>query len=442
MPKRRTPLKSLVRGLLRPNWTKQNLYNIFKKGPEEFYTAKFYLQKWRGKRETRAYHGEHLTEGTWKNTFERRLTAVSRLGESRGMDGMTSNERDSLTSDGRVVLRNFDFKDTVPISMKLYAPLERRLDIALFRAMFASSPRQARQFVHQGYVKVNGATTKAAYHPLQPGDIFSVDPNAVLRAVGRMKPSAEQSAKIDEEQAKLFETFLEKCKANSKKMFAEKFEPISVDGFYPADTLYQQAQKLSYDLTRRKIRELEADDYDMTAMKQEVECKIKAEIDSYATIEVDELPTNLDELTRKVVISKSSPDGEDYQELLKTRLESVKSDKLKDLTEMAAVFRRPSNIFHENWYYAYMEEWCGRKMPWQVGSYGLQDASKPYFTPWVPRPFFAPFAILPNHIEVSFKTCHAVYLRDPVVRRGHSEIISPLDLFHHEQAYKFYVGKG
>ena len=35
-------------------------------------------------------------------------------------------------------------------------PLERRLDTAIFRAMFASSVRTARQFVVHGHVKVNG----------------------------------------------------------------------------------------------------------------------------------------------------------------------------------------------------------------------------------------------------------------------------------------------
>ncbi len=37
-----------------------------------------------------------------------------------------------------------------------YAPTERRLDTAIFRALFASSTRQARQFVVHGDVKVNG----------------------------------------------------------------------------------------------------------------------------------------------------------------------------------------------------------------------------------------------------------------------------------------------
>ena len=43
-----------------------------------------------------------------------------------------------------------------PYMNMVYAPTERRLDTAIFRALFASSTRQARQFVVHGYVKVNG----------------------------------------------------------------------------------------------------------------------------------------------------------------------------------------------------------------------------------------------------------------------------------------------
>jgi ribosomal protein S4 len=43
-----------------------------------------------------------------------------------------------------------------PYMHMTYAPTERRLDTAIFRALFASSARQARQFVIHGKVKVNG----------------------------------------------------------------------------------------------------------------------------------------------------------------------------------------------------------------------------------------------------------------------------------------------
>lgn len=43
-----------------------------------------------------------------------------------------------------------------PYMSQLYWPMERRLDIACYRAMFAASPRMARQFVIHGFVTVNG----------------------------------------------------------------------------------------------------------------------------------------------------------------------------------------------------------------------------------------------------------------------------------------------
>jgi len=45
---------------------------------------------------------------------------------------------------------------TTPYMQMAYHPMERRLDTAIFRALFASSARQARQFVVHGLVKVNG----------------------------------------------------------------------------------------------------------------------------------------------------------------------------------------------------------------------------------------------------------------------------------------------
>lgn len=58
-----------------------------------------------------------------------------------------------------------------PYMNMLYAPVERRLDTAIFRALFASSTRQARQFVVHGYVRVNGKPVIAflettSYFPL------------------------------------------------------------------------------------------------------------------------------------------------------------------------------------------------------------------------------------------------------------------------------------
>jgi ribosomal protein S4 len=47
-------------------------------------------------------------------------------------------------------------KNKIPFMNMTYAPIERRLDMAVWRALFASSARQARQFCIHGKVKVNG----------------------------------------------------------------------------------------------------------------------------------------------------------------------------------------------------------------------------------------------------------------------------------------------
>jgi len=63
-----------------------------------------------------------------------------------------------------------DRKQT-PYMQMVFAPMERRLDIAVFRAMFASSARQARQFCVHGAVKVNGKVVCASNLPC-PDRIF------------------------------------------------------------------------------------------------------------------------------------------------------------------------------------------------------------------------------------------------------------------------------
>ena len=53
--------------------------------------------------------------------------------------------------------------------LQTYGTLEKRLEIALFRSMFASSVRQARQFILGGYVKVNGVVINTHPSPYKAG---------------------------------------------------------------------------------------------------------------------------------------------------------------------------------------------------------------------------------------------------------------------------------
>jgi ribosomal protein S4 len=102
--------------------------------------------------------------------FDRRLPAVvpmdfkylarndgSEQATGRGM-GLEEPEEERVQMKGaqqgqRLTGRK---RQKTPYMHMAFHPLERRLDTAIFRALFASSSKQARQFVVHGWVKVNG----------------------------------------------------------------------------------------------------------------------------------------------------------------------------------------------------------------------------------------------------------------------------------------------
>lgn len=140
---------------VRQTWNKYNLYNISRMQTPTAYDKTFFQQKWKAKALTRAYHGEQIKEKHWERMFRRSIPAVvpmdheylakhdgSELAAGRG-SGLDEAEK------GRSPAKT-------PYMQMTFHPTERRLDTAIFRALFASSARQARQFVTHGFVKVNG----------------------------------------------------------------------------------------------------------------------------------------------------------------------------------------------------------------------------------------------------------------------------------------------
>ena len=114
----------------------------------------YFQQKWKSKSATRAYHGEKIKEAHWTRLFHRTMRSVVTIPASMGRsDG---SEHGAGRGSGLIKKRADKPLPPVPYMNMVYAPMERRLDTAIFRAMFASSVRQARQFVVHGYVKVNG----------------------------------------------------------------------------------------------------------------------------------------------------------------------------------------------------------------------------------------------------------------------------------------------
>jgi ribosomal protein S4 len=122
---------------------------------------------------TRAYHGEQVREKQWQRMFRPHLASVVPM-DHRYLAQFDGSEQALGRGSGLDVppdMAKTRARKTqkTPYMNMVYAPLERRLDTAIFRALFASSARQARQFVVHGFVKVNGKKVKALYH-IEPGN--------------------------------------------------------------------------------------------------------------------------------------------------------------------------------------------------------------------------------------------------------------------------------
>lgn len=70
------------------------------------------------------------------------------------------------------------------------------------------------------------------------------------------------------------------------------------------------------------------------------------------------------------------------------------------------------------------------------------DESKPYLTPWQPRPFMSAFAFIPRYLEVNPNICAAVYLRHPVARKGMAEVPTPFNYLTNQLAHNWYLERG
>ena len=82
--------------------------------------------------------------------------------------------------------------------------IERRLDIVLFRANFASTLSQARQLISHRQIFVNGVIVTSSFFVLKKGDIISVAP--IVKKI--IKSNIKQTIQKDysfSSQSKLFE---------------------------------------------------------------------------------------------------------------------------------------------------------------------------------------------------------------------------------------------
>lgn len=108
--------------------------------------------------------------------------------------------------------RYFDIASKTPgkTGENLLILLERRLDNVVFRAGFARSRREARQFVRHGHFYVNGKKVNIPSYLVDPGDVIELSPlgkeNETIREIletGGIRAKVPSWLEVNYEEAKI-----------------------------------------------------------------------------------------------------------------------------------------------------------------------------------------------------------------------------------------------
>ncbi|KAI1157151.1 hypothetical protein F4825DRAFT_4453 [Nemania diffusa] len=425
----------LGRPKLRQSWNKYNLFNLWRARDPNIAgkgSATFFQQKWMAKGLLRTYHGEHIVERKWERMFNRRLLSVVDM-DTKYMAKHDGSELAAGRGSGQDEKPMWD-KETIaprvitPYMQMTFAPMERRLDIAVFRALFASSARQARQFCVHGAVKVNGKVVPYPAYRLNPGDMFQVDPERVLYATGlsklplkqykrRSSGAGEQEAteEVQEVQEEEAETVAE---GEPEAQAAEvEQDPDTTDAPEPVPVDMKPTRKQIQDITT-KAKTILQDEVVSGKQKKNLRLFIKnarpllsraGRTDASPTEIAKELSTLMTEADLGVGREDQAPSREPLDPIA-----SLSPSERKILEERMEEHMREEE---ENPY----------------------DRSKPYATPWRPRPYMSPFAFIPPYLEVNQNICSAVYLRHPVARRGNAEVPTPYPTGVSQLAFNWYL---
>ena len=446
---------SLTRKRIRASFSKYNVFNAMTWRKQRPLSTQ-YRQLFFAKQESRAYHGDRLTEQQFKNHFRAEQPVRTPL-ESRGP------ERE------------------IPFGLQTFVGLERRLDFAVFRSFFASSVRQAAFFILKGSVMVNGVKVRSPGYILRPGDMFSVSPQRVLFALGRPKPSVNQSIKLTNNIIKKFNKYIDRCHANPEKMWKKRLENRRKHRVYNARLEATAGQKREQRVQQIKQNfETQRSELEPTQLLKQIMLgqfvPRKPELNSLV-IEIRQQMKPAEQVLKNDVISATSANSatsatsaNSTSSTNSTNSANSTNSSTSQLPQLDRLIKSEQEVLEQQYKAdlaaaqtpVYDPEFVNRLPPKldllpedadpqsvklnlpfsSTGKlYGLSDPAKSWFTPWSMRQFVPTFAVLPHHIEICFESCHAVYLRDPVARPGHSEIISPFSLDIHERAYLWYIAR-
>ncbi|KAF8664116.1 hypothetical protein AX16_000806 [Volvariella volvacea WC 439] len=179
---------NIKRALPRMSWSPKNLFNLWNRTAGNKVdnirftrtSATLFQQRWRSKAVVRAYHGDYINEKIFKRWY-----LPETLPDVRPRLKVTTGDMSSLMEFAKrrgtepTYEKELEEKGMPPVGSLMFAEVERRIDVFLFRCCFAHSIYEARRLVIHGNVFLNGKKHQNANTRLAPGDMVSVDPKAM-----------------------------------------------------------------------------------------------------------------------------------------------------------------------------------------------------------------------------------------------------------------------
>ncbi|KAF2659560.1 alpha-L RNA-binding motif-containing protein [Lophiostoma macrostomum CBS 122681] len=402
---------SLKKLKIRQDWSRWSLYSIARLAQPNTISRTYFQQKWTAKSDTRAYHGEQIREKKWKRLFKRSLPAVVPM-DHRYLARHDGSEQAAGRGAGVDEEGKKQTPRMTPYMQMTYYPIERRLDSAIFRSLFASSVRQARQFVVHGLVTVNGKKIPYPGYMLNPGDMFQVDTESVMFATGAQKIRSSVARKIAAEKKAARGDTSGSAPAPREPTIAELISQSTTTSETPSHTsLKTQLQTLMENVEDVLGTEVSAKDKQKF---REFRQNVKKAISLWKTASPESVTTLDAQFTflQDQLAAKRDPSSTQPADT------SLSQD---DAAKLKKAFERLKQQAE------YDAQWNKR------------DASRPYLTPWRPRDFMSAFAFIPRYLEVNQNICAAVYLRHPVARPGLAEVPTPFPYETGQLAFNWYL---
>jgi len=400
---------SLKKLRVRQDWSRWSLYSIAQMRATSIHPT-YFQQKWKAKAMTRAYHGEQIREKKWKRQFKRSIPAVVPMNH-KYLAQTDGSEQAQGRGAGVDTAKREEAPQMTPYMQMTYWPTERRLDTAIFRALFASSTRQARQFVVHGRVRVNGKKMIYPGYMLNPGDMFQVEPDSVLYATGAPKKRSQRS------------------RNNKKKTKAKRGSTLNSPPKEREPTIAElAAQVKSPEPTLEELKE------HMQALKQNIEEVLTTDVSAKEKQKLREFRHTV----KKAIAmwKKANPETvstlDAQMQFLKDQIAIKRGE--ADSKETADSMFSAEDEAKLKQAFERLKEQAKYDAEWNE-----YDPSKPYVTPWRPRDYMPAFAFIPRYLEVNQNICAAVYLRHPVARPGLAEVPTPFTYETGQLAFNWYL---